>query len=171
MTDKKKWVRFALYAAELLLLFSLQEIPGLLPKIMGAKPLFVLGAVLTMSMREEAVPAMGLGIFAGLLTDLGMGSPMGWHALVYGVLCLSLCMLCGTRMQIHLYTSILMGLWSIAVAVLLDWLVLYIASGYGWPVYALVNAYLPLYFYTVLTVPVCCGLQYLVQRFFGRLGA
>ncbi|MBO5253641.1 MAG: hypothetical protein J6C51_06845, partial [Clostridia bacterium] len=103
--------------------------------------------------------------------DLGMGSPMGWHALVYGVLCLSLCMLCGTRMQIHLYTSILMGLWSIAVAVLLDWLVLYIASGYGWPVYALVNAYLPLYFYTVLTVPVCYGLQYLVQRSFGRLGA
>ena len=69
MTDRKKWMRFALYAVELLLLFSLQEIPGLLPKLMGAKPFLVLAAVLTLSMREEPVPAMGFGIFAGLLTD------------------------------------------------------------------------------------------------------
>ena len=170
MTDKKKWVRMALYAAELLLLFALQEIPGLLPQIMGAKPLLVLGAALTVSLHEDAIPAMAFGIFAGLLADLGMGSPMGWHALVYGVLCFALCMLCGTRMQVHLFTSVLMGLWSAAAAVLLDWLVLYVAQGYSLPGYALTNAYLPLYFYTVLAVPVCYGLQKLIQRSFGRSG-
>ena len=171
MTDRKKWMRFALYAVELLLLFSLQEIPGLLPKLMGAKPLLVLAAVLTLSMREEPVPAMGFGIFAGLLTDLGMGCPMGWHALVYGVLCFFLCMLCGTRMQIHLYTSVLMGLLCTALAVLLDWLVLYMIPGFSLPGYALVNAYLPLFFYTVLTIPLCYGLQVLIGRYFGRLSA
>ena len=171
MTDRKKWMRFALYAVELLLLFSLQEIPGLLPKLMGAKPLLVLAAVLTLSMREEPVPAMGFGIFAGLLTDLGMGCPMGWHALVYGVLCFFLCMLCGTRMQIHLYTSVLMGLLCIAFSVLLDWLVLYMIPGFSLLGYALVNAYLPLFFYTVLTIPLCYGLQVLIGRYFGRLSA
>ena len=169
MMDRKKWMRFALYAVELLLLFAVQEIPELIPRLMGAKPLLVLSAVLTLSMREEPVPAMGFGIFAGLLTDLGMGSPMGWHALLYGVLCFFLCMLCGTRMQVHLYTSVLMGLWSIALSVLLDWLVLYTAQGFSLPGYALINAYLPLFFYTVLTIPLCYGLQVLIGRCFGRL--
>lgn len=168
MTDRKKWVRFALYAVELLLLFALQEIPGLLPMIMGAKPLLVLAAVLTLAMREDPVPAMSLGIFAGLLTDLGVGCPAGWHALQYGVLCFVLCLLCGSRMQIHLYTSVLMGLWSVALAVLLDWFVLYVAPGYSLPVYALLNAYLPLYFYTVLAVPVCYGIQWLIGSFAAR---
>lgn len=171
MTDRKKWVRFALYAVELLLLFTLQEIPGLLPPLMGAKPILILSAVLTLSMREEPIPAMGFGVFAGLLADLAAGCPMGWHALTYGVLCFFLCVLCGTRMQIHLYTSVLMGLWSIALAVLLDWLVLYIAAGFSLPGYALINAYLPLFFYTVLTIPVCYGLNVLIGRYFGRLGA
>ena len=45
--------------------------------------------------------------------------------------------LCGTRIQIQLFTSV-MGLWSCAVAVLLDWLVLYVAAGYSLTLYALV---------------------------------
>ena len=36
MADRKKWMRYLLYAVELLLLFILQETPGLLPFIMGA---------------------------------------------------------------------------------------------------------------------------------------
>ena len=51
---------------------------------------------------------------------------------------------------------------------MLDWLVLYVARGYSLAAYALVNAYLPIYFYTLLMIPVCYGLQYLNRRFFGR---
>ena len=170
MTDRKKWVRWALYAAELLFLFVLQEIPGLLPRVMGAKPVLVLAAVLTMAMLEDSIPAMALGIFAGLLADLGGGCPMGYHALVFGLLCFVLSGLCGTRMQVHLYTSVMMGLWTCALAVTLDWLLLHVAAGYSLPAYALVNAYLPIYFYTLLMIPVCYGLQTLVRRFFGRYG-
>ena len=170
MTDRKKWVRWALYAAELLLLFAVQEIPGLLPHIMGAKPVLVLAAALTMAMLEDCIPALLLGAFAGVLADLGGGSPMGWHALVFALLCFFLSGLCGTRMQVHLYTSVMMGLWTCAAAVLLDWLVLHMAAGYSLPAYALVNAYLPIYFYTLLMIPVCYGLQTVIRRFFGRYG-
>ena len=75
----------------------------------------------------------------------------------FGVLCFLLSGLCGTRIQIQLFTSVLMGLWSCAVAVLLDWLVLYVAAGYSLTLYALVTKYLPIYFYTLLTIPVCYG--------------
>lgn len=170
MTDRKKWVRWALYAAELLLLFVLQETPGLMPMLMGVKPMLVLSAVLTMAMLEDGIPAMMLGLFSGLLCDLGGGSPMGYHALVFGLLCFFLSSLCGTRMQIHLYTCVLMGLWTAFLPVFLDWLLLYMAAGYSLPGYALINAYLPMYFYTLLMIPVCYGLQKLVFRFFGRYG-
>ena len=170
MTDRKKWVRWVLYAAELLFLFVLQEMPGLVPPLMGAKPILVLSAVLTMAMLEDAIPAMLLGMTAGLLCDLGGGSPMGYHALVFALLCFFLSSLCGTRMQVHLYTCVLMGIWAAALAVVLDWLLLYLAAGYSLAGYALVNAYLPIYFYTLLMIPVCYGLQKLVFRFFGRYG-
>ena len=67
-----------------------------------------------------------------------------------------------------LFTSILMGLWSCAAAVLLDWLLLYVAAGYSLPAYALLSAYLPIYFYTLLMIPVCYGLQVLIRRVGGR---
>ncbi|MGN0478350.1 MAG: rod shape-determining protein MreD [Hominenteromicrobium sp.] len=168
MADRKKWIRYLLYTAELLLLFVLQETPGLLPFVMGAKPMLVLAAALTVAMVEECVPAMAFGIFAGLLADFGGGTPMGYHALVFAVLCFFLSGLCGTRIQIHLFTAVLMGLWSCAAAVVLDWLVLYVAQGYSLAAYALLNAYLPIYFYTLLMIPVCYGLQALIRRFFSR---
>lgn len=168
VADRKKWMRWALYAVQVLLLFVLQETPGLLPFIMSAKPMLVLAAALTIAMVEDCVPAMAFGIFAGLLADFGGGVPMGYHALVFAVLCFVLSGLCGTRIQIHLFTSILMGLWSCAAAVLLDWVLLYVARGYSLAAYALLNAYLPIYFYTLLTIPACYGLQTVCRRFFGR---
>ena len=92
---------------------------------------------------------MAFGMYAGFLADIGSGAVFGYHALTFGVLCFLLSGLCGTRIQIQLFTSVLMGLWSCAVAVLLDWLTLYVAAGYSLTLYALVTKYLPIYFYTL----------------------
>ena len=62
MADRKKWMRWGLYAVQLLLLFILQETPGLLPPLMGAKPMLILAAALTIAMVEDCVPAMAFGI-------------------------------------------------------------------------------------------------------------
>lgn len=164
MPNRKKWIRYVLYAVEILLLFLLQDTPGLLPQIMDVKPLPVLSAALTIAMVEACTPAMAFGMYAGFLADVGSGAVFGYHALTFGVLCFLLSGLCGTRIQIQLFTSVLMGLWSCAVAVLLDWLVLYVAAGYSLTLYALVTKYLPIYFYTLLTIPVCYGLQAWVRK-------
>ena len=124
MPNRKKWIRYVLYAVEILLLFLLQDTPGLLPQIMGVKPLPVLSAALTIAMVEACTPAMAFGMYAGFLADIGSGAVFGYHALTFGVLCFLLSGLCGTRIQIQLFTSVLMGLWSCAVAVLLDWVLL-----------------------------------------------
>lgn len=164
MPNRKKWIRYTLYTVEILLLFLLQDTPGLLPQIMGAKPLLVLSAALTIAMVEDCTPAMAFGMYAGLLADIGSGSVFGYHALTFGVMCFLLSGLCGTKIQIQLFTSVLMGLWSCAVVIFLDWLALYVAAGYSLTLYALVTKYLPMYFYTLLTVPLCYGLQAWVRQ-------
>ena len=55
MPNRKKWIRYVLYAVEILLLFLLQDTPGLLPQIMGAKPLLVLSAALLVMVLLPAV--------------------------------------------------------------------------------------------------------------------
>lgn len=67
MPNRKKWIRYVLYAVEILLLFLLQDTPGLLPQIMGVKPLPVLSAALTIAMVEACTPAMAFGMYAGFL--------------------------------------------------------------------------------------------------------
>ena len=115
MPNRKKWIRYVLYAVEILLLFLLQDTPGLLPQIMGVKPLPVLSAALTIAMVEACTPAMAFGMYAGFLADIGSGAVFGYHALTFGVLCFLLSGLCGTRIQIQLFTSVLMGLWSLSL--------------------------------------------------------
>ena len=68
MPNRKKWIRYVLYAVEILLLFLLQDTPGLLPQIMGVKPLPVLSAALTIAMVEACTPAMafGMGLCSGI---------------------------------------------------------------------------------------------------------
>ena len=87
MPNRKKWIRYVLYAVEILLLFLLQDTPGLLPQIMGVKPLPVLSAALTIAMVEACTPAMAFGMYAGFLADIGSGAVFGYHALTFGVLC------------------------------------------------------------------------------------
>lgn len=165
MPNRKKWIRYVLYAVEILLLFLLQDTPGLLPQIMGVKPLSVLSAALTIAMvGRRAHPLWRSACTPGFLPISAAGAVFGYHALTFGVLCFLLSGLCGTRIQIQLFTSVLMGLWSCAVAVLLDWLALYVAAGYSLTLYALVTKYLPIYFYTLLTIPVCYGLQAWVRK-------
>ena len=96
MPNRKKWIRYVLYAIESLLLFLLQDTPGLLPQIMGVKPLPVLSAALTIAMVEACTPAMAFGMYAGFLADIGSGAVFGYHALTFGVLCFLLSGLCGT---------------------------------------------------------------------------
>lgn len=71
MRDLNRLIRYLAYTLELLVLFMLQETPGLLPAIYGVRPVLVLPAGLAIAMFEEETPAMAFGIAAGLFCDFG----------------------------------------------------------------------------------------------------
>lgn len=147
------------YILELLVLFTLQETPGLLPAIYGARPVLLLPAVVTIAMLQRERSAMAFGVAGGLLCDFGLSGLLGFHALVMGVVCFFISILVQTVMQVNLLTAVLTGVWAIGLMVFLQWLFLYYFA-YSHPVYALTHHYLPKYLYTLLFVP----LAYLLNR-------
>ena len=102
---------------ELLVLFMLQETPGLLPTIFGSRPLLVLPAVLTIALFEKELPAMIFGIVGGLLLDFGLSGVMGFHALILAVLCFLVSLLAQVYLQVNIVTAVFMGIWTAGIAV------------------------------------------------------
>ena len=157
--DLNKLIRYLAYVLELLVLFMLQETPGLLPSIFGARPVLLFPAVGAIAMLEPEVPALLFGVVGGLFCDFGLSGMLGFHALVLGVLCFFISLVIRTYLQNNMATAILTGVWSIGLVVLAQWFFLYFFQ-YSYPAYALTHHYLPKYFYTLLFLP----LLYLLNR-------
>ncbi len=159
MRDFNRVIRYLAYTLELLVLFMLQEVPGLLPNVFGVRPCLIFPAVITMAMFEEELPAMAFGIVGGLFCDFGLSGTMGFHALVLCVLCFFVSILVRVYLQVNMVTAIITGLWTIGLTVCAQWFFLYFFR-YSMPEYAFMHHYLPKYFYTMLFVP----LVYLLNR-------
>ena len=157
--DLNKLIRYLAYVLELLVLFMLQETPGLLPSIFGARPVLLFPAVVAIAMLEPEVPALLFGVVGGLFCDFGLSGMLGFHALVLGVLCFFISLVIRIYLQNNMATAILTGVWSIGLVVLAQWFFLYFFQ-YSYPAYALTHHYLPKYFYTLLFLP----LLYLLNR-------
>ena len=157
--DLNKLIRYLAYVLELLVLFMLQETPGLLPSIFGARPVLLFPAVVAIAMLEPEVPALLFGVVGGLFCDFGLSGMLGFHALVLGVLCFFISLVIRTYLQNNMASAILTGVWSLGLVVLAQWFFLYFFQ-YSYPAYALTHHYLPKYFYTLLFLP----LLYLLNR-------
>lgn len=157
--DFNRLIRYLAYTLELLVLFMVQETPGLLPEVLGARPVLVLPAGLAMAMFEEETPAMAFGIAAGLFCDFGYSGVLGFHGLLMGVLCFFLSLLVRTYLQASWLTALLAGILGIGLIMGGQWLYFYFFH-YSMPLYALKHHYLPKYLYTLLFVP----LLYLLNK-------
>lgn len=152
MRDINRIIRYLAYTLELLVLFMVQETPGLLPAIAGVRPVLVLPAAAVIAMFEEEVPAMAFGIVAGLFCDFGFSRVLGFHALVLGVLCFFVSLLMRSHLQVNLVTAVLTGVCTMALVFGGQWLAFYYFR-YSQPKFAFTSHYVPKYLYTLLFVP------------------
>lgn len=159
MRDLNRIIRCLAYTLELLVLFMIQETPGLLPRIYGARPVLVLAAGLVIAMFELETPAMAFGIVAGLFCDFGFSGTLGFHALILAVLCFFISLLVRAYMQVNPVTAVLLGIVALGITFGAQWLFFYYFH-YSSPGYALRMHYLPKYLYTLIFVP----LLYLLNR-------
>lgn len=159
MKDFSRVIRFLAYTLELLVLFMIQETPGLMPQIFGARPVLIFPAVIAISLYEDELPSMAFGIVGGLFCDFGLSGMLGFHALVLAVICFFVSNLTRVYFQVNIVTALITGFWTIGLVVCAQWLFLYYFN-YSMPGYAFLHHYMPKYFYTMLFVP----LIYLLNR-------
>ncbi len=87
MDGKLKTLRYITYAIEILLLYVVSGIPGLLPSVLGVKPLLLLPVAVTIAVFEKEVPAMLFGLACGVLCDLGFTDKIGFYTISLTLLC------------------------------------------------------------------------------------
>ena len=153
-TLKYKIIRYIGYTVELLAFFVIQETPGFIPAIFGARPVLVIPAVLSIAMFESGIPAMFFGLFGGLLMDFGFSGTLGFHGMLLAVCCYIVAFIAANLLQTNFITTMIIALVCAASVTVLQWLFFYVLYGYGSPVYALVYHYVPVFVYTMVLMPV-----------------
>ncbi|HIY27567.1 MAG TPA: rod shape-determining protein MreD [Firmicutes bacterium] len=154
MEGRYRFIRYFAYALELLVLYMIQQTPGFLPSLFGARPILIIPAVLAIAMFEPEIPAMAFGIFGGLLIDFGIGDALGFHGIMLGVACYVISALSANLLRTNLLTSFLVNTVSLLVIVVLQWLFYYVLYGYDYILYALLHHYLPRIAYSLVLTPI-----------------
>lgn len=159
--DRFKALRYFAYTVEILVVFMLQETPGLIPPLFGARPTLLLPLALSIAMFESETAAMGFGLLSGLLIDFGISGTLGFHGLLLTVLCYSIGVMVINLLRTNLLTALLTAAVSLAVIFFLQWIFYYVLFDYQhlyqnekYVVYSLTNHYFPRYCYTLALTPV-----------------
>ncbi len=150
---KYRVVRYVAYAIETVALFVLQETPGLIPELFGARPLLLIPVALSIAMFEEEVPALCFGLAAGLFLDFGAGGTLGFYGLLLGSVCYVVSLMAANLFRTNFLTAMLVSAVSSAVILALRWVFFFVLFGYAYPAYALTAHYLPMFVYTAAIMP------------------
>jgi rod shape-determining protein MreD len=153
MESRYRFIRYFAYVLELLILFMLQQTPGLLPPLFGSRPILLIPAVLAIAMFEPEVPAMAFGLFGGLLIDFGIGGALGFHGILLAVFCYITGAFSANLLKTNLFTSFLVNLVSLSAIVCLQWVFFYVLYDYEFAGYAFIHHYLPRIGYSLLLTP------------------
>lgn len=103
-------IRWFAYAIEILVLFVLQETPGLIPTLGMARPILVIPAVLAVAMFESEIPAMLFGLLGGLLIDFGIGGMLGFHGILLAAACYGVSLIATNLMRTNFLTAMLISI-------------------------------------------------------------
>lgn len=150
---KYRVIRYIAYTIEIVALFVLQETPGLVPELFGARPLLIIPAVLAIAMFEDEIPAMCFGLAGGLFLDFGAGGTMGFYGLLLGALCYAVSLMAANLFRTNFLTALLVSAAGSATVLLLRWVFFFVLYGFGYPGYALTAHFIPMFVYTAALMP------------------
>lgn len=148
-----KFIRCLAYTIEIIILYILQNTPYLLPPLMGARPVLVVPAMLTVALLEDEKVGLGFGIFTGLLLDMSAGSILGFHAMILGFLGYFIGILVVNLVKTNLLTALLLSAAAVFILYTLDFTFFFVLKRYEAASYAFQNHYLPIMLHTFIPTP------------------
>lgn len=160
-----KILRYIAYTIEILVLFILQQTPGIIPSIYGILPTLLIPAICSIAMFESPLCSLFYGVLGGFLLDYSKNCIFGFHALLCGLIYFTVSFLVQDVFRNSFLTALLMSLITITLVLSLQWLFFYVLKGYSSIGYALYRHYLPAILYSFVPVP----LLYYFNRGFAYL--
>ena len=158
--ETNKLVKYVAYFLMIFVFSLVQETPGLLPEIFTCVPLLAVAAAISIALVETELPAMLFGLEAGLFLDIGTSLPLGVCCIIMTVVCCSLSAVSQRNFDINIPSVAVGSVMSLAVVFAAFWLVSVVIPGHSQPIQALINRFIPMYGYTLLTVPVVFIITY-----------
>lgn len=151
--NKPKYIRYVIYAVILVLTAILQNSPGGIPEIFGARAFILLPACVSIAMFEREIAAAVFGAFAGFLWDVSLGRD-GFNAFLLLLICAICSLLISHFMRNNVLTGLVLGAGSVVIYNIIYVIVNLIADGAGLSVKQVFTFYLPSGVYTLIFVPI-----------------
>ena len=121
--------RYLAYVLELILTFVLTTTPGLMPELFGAKPALTVCVALTVAVFEREIPAMIIGMVAGILTDLGFSGSIGIFTISLTVICFIVGYAANNLIVAKFFNYFLYALIAVGMIFMLYFLVIFVIPG------------------------------------------
>ncbi len=152
-------IRYLAFFLEIILCYIIQTTPGMTLEVFGGRPVLLIPLALTFSVFESEIPAIFLGVLCGLLSDSGYSGPVGYYAIMLAVLCYIVSILMGNYIHTNLLTTMIIGALSIPAIIAGQFLLFYIAAGYGDALQYFTAHYISRIIYTFAFLPVMYGIN------------
>lgn len=152
--DRQYLFRVTLYILEFFVLFSLQQIPGLLPEFFGGKPLLILSLFLSISILESDQIIILVAIFCGLVLDLSLGGYIGIQTVMLTALRFIMSKIKRKIRRGDFIVLLFASIIFVPLVMYSRFYTHYVLSGFLYPEIAFFNHILPSVVYTVCTVPI-----------------
>ena len=121
--------RYLAYTLELILTFILSTTPGLMPEIFGAKPALVVCVALTVAVFEREIPAMIIGLLAGILTDLGFTDSIGIFTISLTIICFIVGYAANNLIVAKFFSYLLYAFVTVGLLFMIYFLVIFVIPG------------------------------------------
>ncbi len=154
MEDKYKYFRFLAYVIEIFVFFVVQQTPGLIPTVLGGRPMLLLPILVTIAMFENETVGLFFGLLIGVISDIGLWNVIGFYGIIFAIIGYVIGLLAVNFLRTNLITALIASLAAIIVSYGMYYLFAYVFKGYDGMAYVFVNHFLSRMVYTLVLSPV-----------------
>ncbi len=147
-------IKWAVYILELIIIYILQNTPNLIPSFLGVSPVLLIIFAISITMFEGESRGMWIGLFAGILLDLGGSMVFGFYSMLMTVVCFFCGILVVYLMRNNIITAMVLAAASVFVVGMFQWFFKFALWGDTGTWYFLYGVLLPRVVYTTLLMPI-----------------
>ncbi len=156
-------LRHIIFAALIVLAAVIQQTDFFFSSFGGARLILLAPLMVAIAMHERSLPALFLGLFAGVLWDSASVTVDGFYAVMLASVGFGCCVLVILKLRNNIFSCLLLSFVSLLVVVTVYWLLFFVLKGYGSYTYVYMKYYFSSAVYSMIFV---FPIYYLVRAVF-----